>query len=218
MASMFIASSSSIADGAVSEEKLADQACSAAKMKKEGTSGHVLTSNGAGAIPSYQAATGGTGGLTLVSTQTASSNEITFSSLSGQKVYMLVMDLTVGTADRLVGLRVNADAADTNYYSQVNWINNSTASGAGYNGAAAAYAHGTSTIHATAFIWRDQANGYLAGNSNGSSQEGAAAPYLTQTTFNKQANITEITSIKLLQVNGATITGKATLYIVGNQV
>lgn len=55
VASMFIASSSSIADGAVVESKLALEAVSAAKMKKEGTATHVLTSNGAGAIPSYQA-------------------------------------------------------------------------------------------------------------------------------------------------------------------
>jgi len=55
VSSQYIASSSSIADGAVSEAKLAAEACSAAKMKKEGTAGEVLTSNGAGAIPSYQA-------------------------------------------------------------------------------------------------------------------------------------------------------------------
>jgi len=50
--SMYVASSASIADSAVTESKLAADACSAAKIKKEGTSGQVLTSNGAAAIPS----------------------------------------------------------------------------------------------------------------------------------------------------------------------
>lgn len=62
VSSQYIATSSSIADGAVSEAKLADQACSAAKMKWEGAAGQVLTSNGAGAIPSYQAVGAGTEG------------------------------------------------------------------------------------------------------------------------------------------------------------
>lgn len=66
VASMYIASSSSIADGAVSEAKLAAEACSAAKMKKEGVANQVLTSNGAGAVPSYKApAIGNEGGGSL---------------------------------------------------------------------------------------------------------------------------------------------------------
>jgi hypothetical protein len=51
----YISSSADLIDGCVTEAKLAAEACSAAKMKKEGTATHVLTSNGAGAVPSYQA-------------------------------------------------------------------------------------------------------------------------------------------------------------------
>lgn len=54
VSSMYVADSASIADGAVSEAKLAAQACSAAKHKNEGNAGEVLTSNGAGSAPSYQ--------------------------------------------------------------------------------------------------------------------------------------------------------------------
>lgn len=74
IASMYVASSSSIADGAVTEAKLAAEACSAAKMKKEGTATHVLTSNGAGAVPSYQAIpAGGFTGWSLVETKVVDS-------------------------------------------------------------------------------------------------------------------------------------------------
>lgn len=54
IATSYIASSAMIAAGSVTEAKLAAEACSAAKMKKEGTATQVLTSNGAGAVPSYQ--------------------------------------------------------------------------------------------------------------------------------------------------------------------
>jgi hypothetical protein len=55
----YISISSQLKDSAVTEAKLAAEACSAAKMKKEGTATHVLTSNGAGAVPSYQAVSSG---------------------------------------------------------------------------------------------------------------------------------------------------------------
>lgn len=62
----FIVGATQVGAGAITETMLAAQACSAAKMKKEGTATHVLTSNGAGAVPSYQAVPAG--GIPDVST------------------------------------------------------------------------------------------------------------------------------------------------------
>lgn len=43
-----------VADGSITTDKLAANAVTSAKLAREGTSGQVLTSNGAGSDPSYQ--------------------------------------------------------------------------------------------------------------------------------------------------------------------
>lgn len=55
-----------------------------------GTSGHVLTSNGAGALPTFQAAAAG-GGWTYVSTGTNSGADCTFTGLTAGKIYKIVL-------------------------------------------------------------------------------------------------------------------------------
>jgi hypothetical protein len=57
-----------------------------------GSSGQVLTSNGAGALPTFQAAPS-SGALTLVSTQTASSSaNIAFTSIGSYTIYLLIFE------------------------------------------------------------------------------------------------------------------------------
>jgi len=119
VASMFVSSSSSIADGAVIESKLASQAVSVAKMKKEGTAGHVLTSNGAGTIPSYQVAGAGANEFTKIETKTLASDNAQIKSsgiASGTyKAFLVVYDLIGETGDGGVNMRINGDATADAY-------------------------------------------------------------------------------------------------------
>lgn len=70
----YVSSSADLIDGCVTEAKIADEGITTAKMKKEGTATHVLTSNGAGAVPSYQAIpAGGFTGWSLVETKVVAS-------------------------------------------------------------------------------------------------------------------------------------------------
>jgi len=73
-----------------------------------GTSGYVLTANGAGVAPSYQAAT--SGGMTLIATSgTLSGASYTFSSIPGtyRNLYLDITAAKVDTINATVGLRAN---------------------------------------------------------------------------------------------------------------
>lgn len=117
----FIVGATQVTNGSISEVKLAAEACSAAKMKKEGTATHVLTSNGAGAVPSYQvipaAATGDLAKievLTLGGDATSlTSAAITASTYSGFVVYYRILNAGAGISG--VGLRINADTGANQY-------------------------------------------------------------------------------------------------------
>jgi hypothetical protein len=122
VSSQYVASSSSIANGAVSEAKLAAEACSAAKMKKEGTATWVLTSNGAGAVPSYQVNPGATAAWSLISAQTlgGAATGITFDSYAaGFKAFYIDFNMKVAANANAFMIRPNADNG-ANYSSQ--WI------------------------------------------------------------------------------------------------
>lgn len=130
VSSQYVASSASIADGSVTEAKLAAQACSAAKMKKEGTAGHVLTSNGTGAVPSYQPAGAAAMDYELISTQTlvATANSIEFSGISGYARYKILFDVCGHTdaGSSMLALEVNGDSTTSDYSHIVTYSNGTT--------------------------------------------------------------------------------------------
>lgn len=95
----------------------------------QGTSGQVLTSNGAGQPPTYQAAAAGGGQLELIE-HIAVSGAFQFSTISGYKYYYLVLSLTSGSAS--VNMTLNADSGN-NY----NFIRQSSAAAAAVAAAAA---------------------------------------------------------------------------------
>lgn len=116
VSSQYVADSSSIADGAVSEAKLAAQACSAAKMKKEGTSGHVLTSNGAGAVPSYQATGAVATGWIVQETKVISSAVQTSD-------FAVALNGTTNKAYMILYKFVNDNASGASYNLRINGAN-----------------------------------------------------------------------------------------------
>jgi hypothetical protein len=91
-----------------------------------GTSGHVLTSNGTGAAPTFQAAAGGGGGgWSYVSTTTASNDaSIEFTSLDADSVYKVVVNRMIPASASTLYLTVSDDngtsyaAADYSYTKQ----------------------------------------------------------------------------------------------------
>jgi len=119
VSSQYVASSASIADGAVTEAKLAAQACSAAKMKKEGTATHVLTSNGAGAVPSYQAAAVATSSFVPIEKITlgAANQYITSAAITADTYasFYIEFDLIGKTSDAAVGIQFNSDTGANQY-------------------------------------------------------------------------------------------------------
>lgn len=141
VSSQYVASSASIADGAVSEAKLAAEACSAAKMKKEGTSGQVLTSNGTGAVPSYQALPTTTGDMVMISRQTLGSaaDNITFSGFAaGYKHFIIEFNLKANSAMNTLQLILNSDTGANQYPILYQWNTGTsvayvTEQNAGYN-------------------------------------------------------------------------------------
>jgi hypothetical protein len=164
VSSQYVASSASIADAAVTEAKLSNEACSAAKMKKEGTADYVLTSNGAGAVPSYKSLGAVSGDWVKISTTTLASagNVITISSGLGAtyKAFYFVFDwVATASQQRYWCIQVNADTTSTNYICQ--YIYESTV-GQGVNGALAGYYCG-SCGNATGNI--GTAEGMLTNNS-----------------------------------------------------
>jgi len=91
-----------------------------------GTSGQVLTSNGAGALPSFQTVVGG--GLTLISSQSASSSatiDFTSISLGTYRTYELIYRAIVPATDgALLTMQISTDGGSTwkssNYTSGIN--------------------------------------------------------------------------------------------------
>ena len=82
-----------------------------------GTSGQVLTSNGAGALPTWQAAGGGggTGDWELITSSSPSSaTSVDFTGLSSSYVaYEIVFDIEVGTNNANLNLRTSTDNGST---------------------------------------------------------------------------------------------------------
>lgn len=117
VATTYLASSAQIADNSVTNAKLAAEACSASKMKKEGTATHVLTSNGAGAVPSYQALPAGTTtGWALIERKVLAANaqNVDFASALDGDVnisYMVLAKVVPGGGGGNCGLRINGSAA-----------------------------------------------------------------------------------------------------------
>jgi len=139
VSSQYVASSASIADGAVieakigalavSEAKLKAEACSAAKMKKEGTSGHVLTSNGAGAVPSYQAVAAAAQDCVMIERQTlaASASSISFTGFAaGYKSFRVVYQLKVKNSFDAPRFVLNNDTTADIYKQNYESIANTT--------------------------------------------------------------------------------------------
>lgn len=134
VSSQYVADSSSIADASVTEAKLALQACSAAKMKKEGTATHVLTSNGAGAVPSYQAVAAGTSDIIKIEVVTLGGAATSFTSaaIAGNTYSAFIVAINAinsGSANHAVGLVLNSDTTAAHYIS-----NTSSVSDAVYTG------------------------------------------------------------------------------------
>lgn len=80
-----------------------------------GTSGHVLTSNGAGAAPTFQSAAAG-GATTLITSTTASAaSAVNFTDLSSSyHAYMVVFSEVVASADgKNLAMRVSTDNGST---------------------------------------------------------------------------------------------------------
>lgn len=210
VASMYIASSSSIANGAVSEAKLATAAVSVAKMKNEGTATQVLTSNGAGSPPSYQPAGAVSGTWTLVSEGTLASNTLTFSSLSGQYLYMLVFK-GFQASDNVVLMEVNGDSTAAHYTYQEFYYSSTTASG-GRGNAARIFTAQSATYYAggITYLWRDSVGQKACAVGQSTSDESGAMQIKNYTWGKTDATIAEITSITIH--GAATCTGKVSLY------
>ena len=140
VSSQYVASSSSIADGAVSEEKLATAACSVAKMKNEGNAAEVLTSNGAGSPPSYQAAGAGATACTMIertSLAGAANNWTSAAFGAGYKEFLLVVSAKASGANNTINLVLNADTG-ANQYIQ-NYVNSKSTTLVASNGSSANY-------------------------------------------------------------------------------
>lgn len=81
-----------------------------------GTSTQVLTSNGAGAAPTFQAASGGSGAWSFISSQTASSSsEITFTGLSSthSKYKILITGVSPASDQSVFNIRTSTDGGST---------------------------------------------------------------------------------------------------------
>lgn len=208
VSSQYVASSASIADGAVSEVKLAAEACSVAKMKKEGTATHVLTSNGAGSAPSYQAA-GISGSWAFVSEGTLSSNTLTFSGLSGQYIYQLICK-GFTASDNVVLMQINGDTTDTHYHMQQQTASNTTLGGNRINSSRLFDApSSTTTSNGITYLWRETTNGTAVAVTHALQTGGSIETRIN--TWNKSdAVVAEITSITIKGAN--TCAGKVSLF------
>lgn len=129
----FIVGATQVSAGAINETMLAAQACSAAKMKKEGTLGHVLTSNGAGAIPSYQAVTTGTSDLVRIEVVTlgGAATSMTSAAIDAATYSGFIVEISATAAanNSAVGLVINSDTTAGNYISNTFDVADATATG-----------------------------------------------------------------------------------------
>lgn len=126
----YVSISDQLGDGAVSEAKLAAQACSAAKMKQEGNAGEILTSNGVGAVPSYQAAGAISNNVVKIATTTLGAANA-YCSVSGITAgtythFFLSYDLGI-TGTTGVGIRINVDTTSNYIGGHVSRVNTSIA-------------------------------------------------------------------------------------------
>lgn len=80
-----------------------------------GTSGQVLTSNGAGALPTFQAAGGGGGWVKITSTIASNSTTVDFTGLSSTyRMYMVVLEnISLATDTTTLELRTSSDGGAT---------------------------------------------------------------------------------------------------------
>jgi hypothetical protein len=107
-----------------------------------GTSGQILTSNGAGALPTFQAPPSGTA-LTKIQTQTASASAtIDFTNITGHTNYIIyVNDLLPATDNVTLSVRISTDAGGTwksgatDYHYQLLSISNTSTGAAQSTGA-----------------------------------------------------------------------------------
>ena len=210
VASMFIASSSSIADGAVSEVKLAAQACSAAKMKKEGTATQVLTSNGAGAVPSYQAV-GVTSGLALVGSYNFASNTCDITGLTGQYHYWIFLNCT--GSDGNIIMHLNNDNTDSHYGTAgLTCHATSIACTRTNTGEIGQGALSTQKAGCMINVWRNPTTGYAVANVIMNEAENNANIGMGSRVWCKDnATMSEITDINF-SLAGGTATGTAVVY------
>jgi len=204
----FISSSSQVAEGVILNTDIADASIELSKLKPTGTADYILTSNGLGAAPEYKILSGAASKLTLISTQNFASNTLTWSSLSGQKVYLLIINCNItGVAN--LNCYFNGDTTDSNYSSgYIRAVSKSIS--AEDNASSVFYVTNGGIGHAVATIWRNQTTGKINANVNATQKPGDVyvGNYETTTTP------AEITSITLLS---GTITGSASLYYVGDQ-
>jgi len=130
----FIVGATQVAAGSISEAMLAAEACSAAKMKKEGTATHVLTSNGAGAVPSYQVIPAGTQDIVKIEVVTLGGAATSFTSaaITGNTYAGYIVEINAinsGSANSAVGLVINSDTTAGQYISNTFDVADATATG-----------------------------------------------------------------------------------------
>jgi len=183
-----------------------------------GSSGNVLTSNGAGALPTWQAASGSTPAITLISTKTASaSSSVAWTSgISGTfNQYMLVFQ---GSTSAGVSLLVQFSTNGGSTYTTTGYVNlyaastaglaitNATASGAGFT-----------NMCGTAYICNlTSGSGYITLNSTASSFTVGAVPAvfgIDTGGFYNTATITGVNALQIIPVSG-TFSGTYSLYSV----
>lgn len=96
-----------------------------------GTAAQVLTSNGAGAAPTFQAAAGGGGKLELISSVTGSGSNISFDTISGYKYLRLIGHLASSTiTNRAVTLTFNADGGSNYQFNDISTATVASTTGA----------------------------------------------------------------------------------------
>ncbi len=188
-----------------------------------GTAGHVLTSNGAGVAPTFQAASGG-GAMVLLEEQTPSSGtSITFSSLGSATHLELRYSGRGDTAANQVDftIRFNGDTG-ANYDTQYLNVNNATVAGGsifaatsgliGTLGAATTVAGGTGVGVISIMDYRGTTLRKMATNFQGR-VVADSSPNFHITNFSVQWRSTAaITSITFTLAAGNFASGKFSLY------
>lgn len=144
--------------------------------------------------------------------QAFASNEVTFSGLSGNYNYRLILQITSNAAGG-ANIELNGDTTATNYYTQY----------LSFTGAAVS----TGVVNANSCLHTENGGGYWTidiGIDNSSHPcfhtkgNVSIAAAIVQEYFGARtaSASTEITSIKVIQSGGVTITGNAKLYRIYN--